>query len=150
MVAQSSFDPGPFGPFLNPLQAYFDGLESLSQGLGPLNGPLKGAARCQLEMMGFLSRRAQASLESASRLSQSQTPQDVINEQFDFWRTAFEQYAESSSRIMDAWFEMASLPQGAGAQSARGDHDYITFPTAKDAEGGAGRQSARERRRRVA
>lgn len=86
---------------------------------------MKGYARSQLEIMGFVSRRTQAYLEIPTRLQQCRTPQDLLNEQARFWQTAFEQYAEASRKILEAWAQAG----GASAQqpvkaTAR---DYISF-----------------------
>jgi hypothetical protein len=150
MVSQSSFDLSIFGPCANPFQAYFTSLESLSQGLEPMKGPMKSVARCQLEVMGLVSRRAQAVMEIPSRIAQCRTPQDLVNEQARFWTTAFEQCSESSRRIMEAWGQMAMAPAGFADTSGRTERDYISFPSPKDANGQGGAQGARGPRRRVA
>jgi hypothetical protein len=136
MIAQSGFDPHQFWMVSNPFQAYFNSADSLSQGFEPM----KALARCQLEVMGLVSRRAQAYLEIPSRLSQCRTPQDILNEQMAFWRTAFEQYSESSQRIADAWGHVL-MPLDDRAD-ARRQRDYITFAEPKDGQG----RSPRERR----
>jgi hypothetical protein len=103
------------------MHAYFGNLDSMSQSMSPL----KGIARSQLELMGFFSRRTQAYMEIPSRLQQCRTPQDLLNEQARFWQTAFEQYAETSRRVVEAWSQ-AGL--GAAQQPVRATaRDYINF-----------------------
>jgi hypothetical protein len=128
--------------FTAPFDMYFKGLESLGQGMGPM----KGLARWQLEVAGFMNRRVQAYMEIPSRLSRCRTPQDLFSEQTRFWQTAFEQHSESSRRIMDAWAQVAT-PMGFNAQgSQRNDRDYISFSDPKDANG----QDRRSRDRHAA
>lgn len=160
MVAQSRIDTGMFGPFAPIFDAYLSGFQSLSQqGFGSpafdaqaVTGPAKAIARCQLEAMGLVNRRVQAYMDIPARVARCRTPQDVLNEQMSFWRTAAEQYTESSTRIAEAWGQMF-LPGGFGApfQGGRPERDYIAFPSAKDANGQAGPATSRdERQRRVA
>ena len=110
---------------------YFGGLEAMGKTYDPL---MKSIARAQLEIMGYFSRRAQACMEAPTRLSQCRTPQDVANEQMRFWRTAYEEYAESMGRVTEA-VAAAAVPAfgatltGDEAQSA---HDYITFAEPKE------------------
>lgn len=106
---------------------YFSGLENMGQAYDPFT---KSIARAQLEFMGLMTRRAQAYMEIPARLGHCRTPQDLANEQMHFWRTAYEEYADSVGRITEA---MASLgvPSFGFAQygdDARNAHDYITFP----------------------
>ncbi|MDO9382532.1 MAG: hypothetical protein Q7T86_06670 [Hyphomicrobiaceae bacterium] len=121
MTANSTSQFGSAGPFFAPMHAYFGNLDSMSQSMSPL----KGIARSQLELMGFFSRRTQAYMEIPSRMQQCRTPQDLLNEQARFWQTAFEQYAETSRRMMEAWSH-AGL--GAQQQPVRATaRDYINF-----------------------
>ena len=116
----AGFDPNAFGPFGALFQNYLAALESFGQGGSALSGglpaaldpqaftsqaaaPLKAAARCQLEVFGLLNRRTQAYMQAPTRLAQCRTPQDVINEQMAFWRTAGEQYRESLIKFGEAW-----------------------------------------------
>src|SRR5262245_3033158 len=163
MVAQSSLGRGDFWPFTQMFETYVNGLTSVTSGFGAqgpdlqalgsqFTGPAKAVARCQLEAMGLASRRAQAYLDLPARIARCKTPQDLIREQSDFWRTALEQYAESAERIGTAWGQ-AFIPAGFGAGSGqRRERDYITFPSAKDANGqGAGAPAPESRHhRRVA
>jgi hypothetical protein len=122
MTANSTSQFGSAGPFFAPMQTYFGNLDSMSQSMSPL----KGIARSQLELMGFFSRRTQAYMEIPSRMQQCRTPQDLLNEQARFWQTAFEQYAETSRRMMEAWSQ-AGLG-GAQQQPVRATaRDYINF-----------------------
>jgi hypothetical protein len=144
MAAQLNFDPNVFGPFTSLFQVYFSNLEAGPQGLGPL----KAIARCQLEVMGLMSRRAQALMEIPSRLGQCRTPQDLLNEQMRFWRTAGEQCAESSRRIIEASGQMALAPLGTrGEADSRRERDYINFSDPKDANGQDGGHRMRQQRR---
>jgi hypothetical protein len=140
----AGFDPNAFGPFGALFQNYFAALESFSPGKLPLGGdqqsafdpqamtsqaaaPLKAAARCQLEMFGLANRRTQAYMQVPTRLAQCRTPQDVLNEQMAFWRTAAEQYRESALKIGEAWGQ--AFP-GFGAFTmgeSRAERDYISF-----------------------
>jgi hypothetical protein len=122
MTANSSSQFGTAGPFFAPMQAYFGNLDSMSQSMSPL----KGVARSQLELMGFFSRRTQAYMEIPSRMQQCRTPQDLLNEQARFWQTAFEQYAETSRRMMEAWSQagLGGVQQQPVRATAR---DYINF-----------------------
>jgi hypothetical protein len=121
---------------------YFSGLEAVGQTYDPF---MKSFARAQLELLGLMSRGAQACLEIPTRLSRCRTPQDVVDEQMRFWRAAFEDYSDSVGRVRDAMASFTMLPFGFElpddeAESAR---DYITFPETKE-PGGAGK--ARERK----
>ena len=149
MVAQTSFDADVFRSVLNPFQAYFEGLDRHTQGYAPLMEPFKVVARCQLEAMGLINRRAQAYLAVPSRLAGCRTPQDLAREQVQFWQTAFAHYSESSQRMVDAWSKMASSMQAAGS-GPRGERDYITFPTTKEPPVPHRTIRLQESRRRVA
>jgi hypothetical protein len=110
---------------------YFGGLEAMGKTYDPL---MKSIARAQLEIMGLLSRRAQACMEVPGRLSQCRTPQDVANEQMRFWRTAYEECADSMGRVTEAVAAAAVPPFGAGLSSdeVQSAHDYITFAEPKE------------------
>jgi hypothetical protein len=119
---------------------YFSGLEAFGQAYDPF---LKSIARTQLEVMGFLNRRAQAYMEAPARLQQCRTPQDFMNLQVGFWRSAYQDYSESLGRVTHA-LSALQLPQlgaftGDDAQNA---HDYIAFPETKDQDS----RRARERK----
>jgi hypothetical protein len=154
---------GAFGPFGQMFDAYFSGLQSLSQGFGSqgfgvpafdaqalgsqMTGPAKAVARCQLEAMGLVNRRTQAYMAIPTRIAHCKTPQDLIGEQMAFWKTAAEQYTESSQRIAEAWSQIF-FPAGFGSAFAGAgrERDYISFPAAKDANGQAGPRDERQRR----
>jgi hypothetical protein len=125
-------------------QMYFSGLEAMGQTYDPFT---KGIARAQLEFMGLMSRRAQAYMEIPTRLAQCRTPQDLANEQMRFWRTAFEEYADSMGRMTEAMASLAapSFKFAFAGDDARSTHDYITFPDTKEAE-----RPAHSRERRAA
>jgi Phasin protein len=124
MPQQPDYRTDIFASVVAPMQAYFDGLENMGQTLGPM----KQVMRSNLEILGLVSRRTQAYMQLSSRIAKCRTPQDLMQEQSDFWRTAFEQYAETSRRVMDAWGQSmaASVPPAPVAE-----HDYITFPAPK-------------------
>ncbi len=147
MTTQLSFDPKVFGPSAEALEVFFNGLENVPS----LFAPMKAAVRLQLEATGFLSRRAQAFLEIPTRLGQCRTPQDLLNEQMRFWRTAYEQYVESAQRMGQIWSSAAVFPFGGAEQPSRPERDYITFPEPPEASTqGEQSGSARGQRRRVA
>lgn len=106
-------------------QDYFGGLEAFGQAYNPF---LKGLARAQLEFMGLMSRRAQAYMEIPNRLSQCRNPQDLLNEQTQFWQRAGEEYTECYNRMMQAMSTLATPSFGVPADGAQSAHDYITFP----------------------
>ncbi len=126
-------------------QMYFGGLDSLSQTYEPAT---KNFARGQLEFMGLMNRRAQAILEISSRLGQCRTPQDLVNEQLRYWRTAYEQYSETAGRMMELMTPLGASPFGFGPvadQTSEDEHDHITFPEPQERA-----PSRRVRERKVA
>ena len=141
-VGYPGFDPNAFGPFGALFQNYFAALESFSQGKSPfgggfapgfdtqaataqMTGPLKAAARCQLEILGLANRRAQALMQVPNRLAQCRTPQDLFNEQMAFWRVAGEQYRDSSLKIGEAWGQ--AFPWLIPGHAQPSERDYINF-----------------------
>lgn len=89
---------------------------------------VKGMARWNLEVFGFMSRRAQAYVEIPSRLSQCRTPQDLFKEQNRFWTTTVEQYMDMSRRLTQVTTKMmASTPAGPAPRTPR-KRDYINVP----------------------
>lgn len=131
MTTQTTSQSGSAGPYFAPMQAYFGNLDTMAHSMSPL----KGLARSQLELVGFLSRRTQAYLEIPSRLQQCRTPQDLFNEQARFWQTAFEQYAEAGRRMTEAWAQ-AGFGAGVGQPSVRATaRDYINFGGSEGANG---------------
>ncbi len=132
-------------PLQNFYQMYFGGLGSLSQTYEPAT---KNLARGQLEFMGLMNRRAQAILEISSRLGQCRTPQDLVNEQLRYWRTAYEQYSETAGRMMELMTPLGASPFGFGPvadQTSEDEHDHITFPEPQERA-----PSRRVRERKVA
>ena len=109
------------GPFGNPSQAYFGGLDMMVKGYEPT---LKGVGRWNLEVLGLMARRAQAWLEIPSRLSQCKTPADLFKEQTKFWQAAAADYTDGTQRLTAAWSACAAMPKLNGTQQ----RDYITFP----------------------
>ena len=62
-------------PAHSAFQMYFGGLEAFGQAYDPF---LKGLARTQLEVLGFVNRRAQAYMQIPARAAQCRTPQDLL------------------------------------------------------------------------
>jgi hypothetical protein len=110
------------GPLGNLSQTYFGGLDMMVKGYEPA---LKGVGRWNLEVLGFMARRAQAWLEIPTRLSQCKTPVDLFNEQGKFWQAAAADYTDGSKRLTAAWSACAAMSKLNGSAQPR---DYITFP----------------------
>ena len=109
---------------------------------------LKGMARWNLELFGFMSRRAQAYLEIPGRLSQCRTPNDLVREQTQFWRTAMEQYVDTSRRLTGVATQMMVSAAAAGAPKAQPrKRDYINVPGMGDAKPAGGATNGRGERR---
>lgn len=107
-------------------QIYFGGLEVLGQAYDPF---FKGVARTQIEMLGFFNRRAQAYMQMPGRLAYCRTPQDLLTAQAEFWRSAYEDYVESATRVSRTLTSLG-VPNVAAlaSEGARAAHDYIAFP----------------------
>jgi hypothetical protein len=167
MGQQMGFDPNMFGPFGAMWQSYlsaFGAATPISEAVATpgfdLNAatsqaaaPLKAIARCQLEVLGFVNRRAQAYMQVPARLAQCRTPQDVLDEQIAFWRTAGEQYNEGARRMVEAWTQLvpAFSAAGPGNGSRRTERDYINFNgTGSRESAGAQGPEPRGPQRRVA
>lgn len=134
MVANAPHANGK-SPVTGAFQNYFAGLEAFGQAYDPF---VKGIARTQLEMLGFFNRRAQAYMQVPARAAQCRTPQDFLNASTQFWRAAYEDYAESAGRITNA-LAACGVPNLAAMMSdeAGNAHDYIAFPEAKEQPAGA-------------
>ena len=128
-------------PAHSAFQMYFGGLEAIGQAYDPF---LKGLARTQLEMLGFLNRRAQAYMQIPARAAQCRTPQDLMNIQAQFWRSAYEDYTESVGRVTNA-LAAVGLPNFAAIseEALNNAHDYIAFPETKE-QAGSNRQRDRK------
>lgn len=125
-------------PVHGAFQLYFTGLEALGQAYDPF---LKGAAHTQLEVLGFFNRRAQAYMHIPARVAQCRTPQDLMNAQAQFWRSAYADYAESLGRVTSALATCAPPSLAAFvSEEVRNAHDYIAFPETKEAPGGRSRE----------
>lgn len=124
-------------------QMYFGGLEALGQAYDPF---LKGLARTQLEVLGFVNRRAQAYMQIPTAAAQCRTPQDLFNVQSQFWRAAYEDYTESVGRVTNA-LAACGLPNFASLteEALHNAHDYIAFPETKEQP-----SSGRSRERKAA
>lgn len=118
------------GPLGNLSQAYFGTFDRMARAYEPA---FKGAGRFNLELMNLGMRRAQAWLEVPAAIARMRTPQDVVNEQVQFWQTAVAHYVEGSRQLMTALSACAVLP-GAGTNAAgQLVRDIITFAEPKDA-----------------
>lgn len=143
MVASSSrAQMNGKAPVQSLFQNYFGGLEAFGQAYNPF---LKGAARAQLDLMGLMSRRAQAYMEIPSRLAHCRTPQDLLEEQMRFWRVAGEEYSDYFSRTMQAMSQVPAPTFGVPADEVQSARDYITFPEPNEPQEPPAR--GRERRR---
>ena len=109
-------------PLGNLSQAYFGGLDLMMKGCEPA---LKGVGRWNLELMGFMARRARAWLEIGSQLGQCKSPVEVFKAQTKFLQAASADYADTARRLTAAWGACTAMPQRDGGKEAR---DYITFP----------------------
>lgn len=148
---RGEFDAKVFGPFAPIYESYVSALEQFGRNIGMpsvlpssysphsmsqnMSAPFKAAARCQLEVMGLVNRRTQAYLQAPTRFAQCRSPQDVLNEQMAFWRTAAEQYTESSRKLFDAW--AFADPWSSTAQPAAAARDYINFNGTGSKDGGS-------------
>jgi len=125
-------------PAHSAFQFYFSGLEVFGQAYDPF---LKGIARTQLEMLGFVNRRAQAYMQIPARVAQCRTPQDLLNAQAHFWRSAYEDYSESVGRVTSALAACAPANLAAlVSEEVRNAHDYIAFPETKEPAGSRGQR----------
>ena len=105
----------------------------------------KAAARAGLEVQGLANRRLQAWIEIPAKAARCRSPGDAIAAQAQFWRTAAEQYTESSKRIAECWAPVwsALLPAagangwwgGIGRDQVTPERDLITFPEPKEPAG---------------
>jgi hypothetical protein len=151
-TGHNDFDPNAFGPFGPFMQTYISALEDFGRTFGipsvlpsefstsslsqRMSAPLKASARCQLELLGLANRRTQAYMQAPTRFAQCRTPQDVLNEQMAFWRTAGEQYAETSRKVFDAWAFADPLHYANGRPGGT-ERDYINFNGTGSKESGA-------------
>jgi len=117
------------------------GLNAAQQGF---DSWMRGMARCQLEMQGLVSRRAQAYLELPGRISHCRTPQELVQEQTRFWQTAAEQYSDCSRKMFNAWTQLfnLSLPEVTGTDVVPPrERDYLTRAEPRSPNGTVERQS---------
>lgn len=143
---QGRFEPNGLGPFQNLFQPAFSGMDSVALAFEPA---MRGMMRCQLEAMGLMSRRAQAYMELPSKVSQCRTPQDLVAEQNRFWQTAFQQYSDSSRRMMAAWSQMFAVPTPFAPAEPKGARarDVIAVPEQRPAAAAGSKSRAVEERR---
>lgn len=125
---QGRFDPNGLGYFQGMFQSAYGNLDNAFLAFEPA---MRSMARCQLEWMGLMSRRGQAYLEMPSRLSRCRTPQDLAAEQSRFFETAFQQYSDSSRRMLAAWSQVFAVPQPFAPAEPKGKgakRDIIAVP----------------------
>ena len=103
-------------------QAYFGGLDVMVKGYEPV---LKGVGRWNLELMGFMARRARAWVDIGSQLGQCKSPVEIFTVQTRFMQAAGADCADAARRLTAAWGASTPMPLRDGAKEAR---DYITFP----------------------
>jgi Phasin protein len=111
---------------------------------------MKAAARTNLELMALTSRRARATMDLASRAGTCRTPQDVMQEQTQFWQTAAQDWMESSGRITAAWLAAAPTsfagawrgPAAPGNGVDQSERDLVSFPDPKTPRSSDERQAA--------
>ena len=130
MSGSERLDPKA-GPLGNLSQAYFGGLDMMAKGFEPA---LKGVGRWNLELVGFMARRAQAWLEVPSQLSQCKTPVEVFNLQGKFWQAAAADYADGSKRLAAAVDRVCGDAEGQRQRTAARLHHV---PRAAGNTGGA-------------
>lgn len=126
----SQMGANPFAAFGMPGNGAMPRFDAMAGGFMPpgFDSIIKGAARWNLELVGFMSRRAQAYLEIPARVSQCRTPQDLFKEQALFWRTAVEQYMETSQRLTTVATQMMAGATGAATKQQPRKRDYINVP----------------------
>jgi hypothetical protein len=131
MSANERTDPKA-GPFVNLSQTYCNGLDVVAKSYEPV---LKSAGRVNLEVVGYMTRRASAWLEIPARASQCKTPQDLVREQMQFWQTAAQDYSESVRRLTAAFgaFAPPGFNVAWGSTTTAPTRDYITFAEQKAA-----------------
>jgi hypothetical protein len=129
MSANERGDPVA-GPFGNLSAVWCGALDQLIKGYEPA---LRNAGRFNLEVMGLMTRRAQAWLELPSRVGQCKTPQDLVGEQLRFWQAAAQDYTEGSRRLAATFSALAGLGLNGtwGGSTVATPRDYITFPEPK-------------------
>lgn len=121
-----------FGPMQGAAQAYFGKVNGANVELGQ---SFRGLARCQLEMWGLASRRAQAYLELPGRMSRCRTMGELQQEQLRFAQQASQQYLESTQRFAEAWQAAflapfaAAMPRAVAKseQAEAAKRDYIAI-----------------------
>jgi CelD/BcsL family acetyltransferase involved in cellulose biosynthesis len=127
MSANERGDPFA-GPFGNLSQAWCCGLDQLAKSYEPT---VRNVGRINLELMGLMTRRAQAWLQIPTSASHCKTPQDLFVAQLKFWQTATQDYTEGARRL-SATFASLTVPSiNAWGKSAAMSRDYITFPEPK-------------------
>lgn len=144
------FGTNPFAGFMMPGAPSMPRLDAMpTLPFAPATDAImKGIARWNLEIFGFMSRRAQAYLEIPARISQCRTPNDLMREQTQFWQKAMEQYADTSRRLNGVATQMMAGAAAAGMPKAPPrKRDYINVPGLGDARPGTPGPNGRGERR---
>jgi hypothetical protein len=128
MSANERGDPVA-GPFGNLSHAWCSGLDQLAKSYEPT---ARNVGRINLELMGLVTRRAQAWLQIPTTASHCKTPQDLFAAQLKFWQTAAEDYADGARRLSATFASLAGPHLNpAWGKSVATPRDFITFPEPK-------------------
>lgn len=132
-MSQDQRAPQAGGLFADCFQAFFAAVpntQTMGAGMPSAEPLLKGVARYNLEVMGLVSRRAQAWLETPSRLAQCRAPKDVFELQSQFWQIAVHDYSEATQRMTSVIAACAPAAWDAALSKSADQppRDYITFP----------------------
>ncbi len=130
MVASNGRSDHGLGQFQHAMQAYSSGLDAVMHGFQPAMKPIMQA---NLEIFGLWTRRAQAYQEIPSRLAECRSPPDFYAAQMRFWQTAYNQYQDSSRKVVHVYMQAVPELQKSMARSDRKpERDYITVPEASE------------------
>jgi hypothetical protein len=132
-MSQDQRAPQAGGLFADCFQAFFaavPNMQTMGAGMPSAEPLLKGVARYNLEVMGLVNRRAQAWLETPSRLAQCRAPKDVFELQSQFWQIAVHDYSEATQRMTSVIAACAPAAWDAALSKSADQppRDYITFP----------------------
>jgi hypothetical protein len=81
--------------------------EAGQEAYGPI---LRNVARANLELIGWMGRRAQAAAEMPGNLVRCQTPQDILSEQGRFLQDIVRDCTGTTTRMLSMWSE--AMPGG--------------------------------------
>ncbi len=153
MTVMKTMNEFGFGAWQSAWQGYF---AQPTPGAAQYEKAAKSLAHCQLELWGLASRRAQAMLDMPAELAQCRTPDALARVQAAYLKTAFEQYAETSGRMVEAMSSVTGImPQAAAVEAAPEaaghavepltapprERDYIALPSPVN----GGKEPARRR-----